>query len=459
MTDLSVLSVLLNGTQTTSQRDTSAAKNGRTQFGDALLRFAEKNAAQNKKKKDLPPAELAAMMQTPTPNNQSVAPNKDESENLSVLNDKDVADAQAPTQTPLEQLSQILDDLAAEAGYENLDDMLQNPRASDEEGVDELSLLTELIARLSLDSPQDIIAAARAVLGVDETQAGQMAEINDSDPETEAMIQALKRLLENETGSQQETEVRSALWRLSHLEEDSPPEVEMTTENDVVATLALDDVSGELDTQLLNGESETAAEGMPEDSDGDRVRTSSADAPVDHSFAAHLNREAPVVTEAPPPAESVQPHAVNQQIVQAVKLGQEQGVTSMKLLLNPEFLGPISIVLSMSSEGLKAHITAENGQAHSLLASQIQELTDRMKNAGIDMQSIEVTQSEINWDYSRGGQEQRNGEPQTPYQAPVRRALQMAALNTVLTPQTQVYEMAAVSASADLLDGGVEYFA
>ncbi|MCL2082091.1 MAG: flagellar hook-length control protein FliK [Oscillospiraceae bacterium] len=91
-----------------------------------------------------------------------------------------------------------------------------------------------------------------------------------------------------------------------------------------------------------------------------------------------------------------------EQVVQDAALWKTGEGTALTLELSPRFLGKISILLmTAAGGGVTAHIKAENESVRAILASETETLRASLKDSGINMEDIEVSDSDISWDFSR----------------------------------------------------------
>ncbi|MCL2002688.1 MAG: flagellar hook-length control protein FliK [Oscillospiraceae bacterium] len=85
-------------------------------------------------------------------------------------------------------------------------------------------------------------------------------------------------------------------------------------------------------------------------------------------------------------------------------------VSMLQMELNPKFLGKIQLVIESTAEGITAKLKSDNGAVRSLLNEHIADLRNSLKEAGINMRDIEVTESRIGTELSDRRREQRGTE-------------------------------------------------
>lgn len=94
------------------------------------------------------------------------------------------------------------------------------------------------------------------------------------------------------------------------------------------------------------------------------------------------------------------------QISDAVRQAYDTGRTEVKIHLNPEELGPISIKIVSQNGVFSVQISADNRSTGQLIASSMHELTQSMQDRGITMDKAEVSYAGSTLDASTGGQQQ-----------------------------------------------------
>lgn len=114
-----------------------------------------------------------------------------------------------------------------------------------------------------------------------------------------------------------------------------------------------------------------------------------------------------------PVIQRVSVSSVLDQIAESAALSRSEGVSKLELQLSPEFLGKISVVLTASEDGMTASIKSGSEATRNLLAENITALQNTLRDMGINMKGIEVTQPGIGWDFARDpqGRQSRNPDP------------------------------------------------
>ena len=77
-------------------------------------------------------------------------------------------------------------------------------------------------------------------------------------------------------------------------------------------------------------------------------------------------------------------------IADKIVLRQTEGKNEFDVSLKPSFLGKLSIKLTMESDGIKAHIKAADQYVKGLISEQLPELSQALKEKGVNMSHIEV---------------------------------------------------------------------
>jgi flagellar hook-length control protein FliK len=82
------------------------------------------------------------------------------------------------------------------------------------------------------------------------------------------------------------------------------------------------------------------------------------------------------------------------------QMTQTREVSTLQVELNPKFLGKIQLVIEAGAEGMTAKLRSENGTVRSLLNEHIADLRNTLREAGINMKDIEVTESRVGTELS-----------------------------------------------------------
>jgi len=117
------------------------------------------------------------------------------------------------------------------------------------------------------------------------------------------------------------------------------------------------------------------------------------------------------------PAREAMTRSILDQIAQHAAR-QTGNVQTLSIELAPKFLGKISLVLTAAADGIVAKIRSESDAVRSLLSANLEALKLTLKDAGIHMKNIEVTEQNIGWDLARGqaGGMQWGSGPQNRYE-------------------------------------------
>jgi hypothetical protein len=79
----------------------------------------------------------------------------------------------------------------------------------------------------------------------------------------------------------------------------------------------------------------------------------------------------------------------------AAQAAKPQDISVLQMELHPKFLGRIQLVLEATVEGMTARLRSDNGAVRSLLNENLAELRNALRDAGINMKDVEVTESRI----------------------------------------------------------------
>ncbi len=90
------------------------------------------------------------------------------------------------------------------------------------------------------------------------------------------------------------------------------------------------------------------------------------------------------------------------QIVKAASMRSNSTMQEMEINLKPEFLGKITIVLSSTEEGIVATLRAASEQVRHALAANIGQLQSVLRESGINMKDISITDAGISSDLANG---------------------------------------------------------
>ena len=98
-------------------------------------------------------------------------------------------------------------------------------------------------------------------------------------------------------------------------------------------------------------------------------------------------------------------------IVESMSSQSTESSQEFTVALKPEHLGKLSIKLIMDSDGLKAHIKAADASVSGLIRSELNTLSDQLKEKGIQIRQIDVTYdtSALLSDTSQGNGRQYSG--------------------------------------------------
>jgi flagellar hook-length control protein FliK len=108
------------------------------------------------------------------------------------------------------------------------------------------------------------------------------------------------------------------------------------------------------------------------------------------------------LAESVPREPTVSPAHIIRQIVETTAFSQTGNISQIRLQLNPEFLGRINIVLTATPDGLTARVHAQSDAARDILSANLTQLQSELRQAGVNMKSIDVVQPGLTGQ-ARGG--------------------------------------------------------
>ena len=144
----------------------------------------------------------------------------------------------------------------------------------------------------------------------------------------------------------------------------------------------------------------------------DKKLETKTDRSVSHAPQAVTVRADRLETAEAPKAEAkVDTRVIIDQIVQSARMSAGNGTSQLEIQLRPAHLGKVSIVFTSGEEGVTAHIKASSDTTRAILNGGLGELMSGLKDMGVNMKNINVSEPEMSWDYTRGqGQHRFNGE-------------------------------------------------
>ena len=135
-----------------------------------------------------------------------------------------------------------------------------------------------------------------------------------------------------------------------------------------------------------------------------------------------------------------------EQIAENVKVNISQETTSMQMQLNPENLGKVYLEVSMKAGSIHAELAASNEAVRTALEAQVAELRESLNQAGLKVDSIEVTVAshEFERNLEQGQErEEQEGERQQEQSSSRRRNISMSSLDELSGLMTEEETLAA----------------
>ena len=99
-------------------------------------------------------------------------------------------------------------------------------------------------------------------------------------------------------------------------------------------------------------------------------------------------------------------------VIKTIKFMEINNIKDLIVKMNPKELGEITIKLTMESGIMKANILAQNKDTYNLLNHNIQDISDRLKNMDIKIQSLDINIYEDSTFFSKDSSEKNNNERQ-----------------------------------------------
>ena len=99
-------------------------------------------------------------------------------------------------------------------------------------------------------------------------------------------------------------------------------------------------------------------------------------------------------------------------IIKNIKFMEINNIKDLTVKMNPKELGEITIKLTMESGIMKANISAQNKDTFNLLNHNIQDISDKLKNMDIKIQSLDINIYEDSTFFNKDSNEKNNNERQ-----------------------------------------------
>lgn len=214
----------------------------------------------------------------------------------------------------------------------------------------------------------------------------------------------------SETMTQDQVKMQSS-------DEDAKTNVEVVREETVETTEDISKMQGdEAEDKDTNPQEQKQSEYQSENMDDHLMNTGD-----NHVFANNLNpnmMQTEAVTQ--PPVTPMYSQSVNQleiiqQIAEQVKVTVGTEKTSMEMQLNPENLGKVYLEVSTKQGNVNAQITAQNEAVREAIQAQIATLQDKLNQAGVKVDAIEVTVA--SHEFERNLEQDQNGKEQSENQS------------------------------------------
>lgn len=99
-------------------------------------------------------------------------------------------------------------------------------------------------------------------------------------------------------------------------------------------------------------------------------------------------------------------------VIKTIKFMEINNIKDLTVKMNPKELGEITIKLTMESGVMKANISAQNKETYNLLNQHIQDISDKLKNMDINIQSLDINIYEDSTFFSKDSNEKNSSGSQ-----------------------------------------------
>lgn len=109
---------------------------------------------------------------------------------------------------------------------------------------------------------------------------------------------------------------------------------------------------------------------------------------------------------------TVDKNSITVDVIKSIKFMEVNNMKDLIVKMNPKELGEITIKLTLESGVMKAVISAQNKDTYNLLNQNFQDITDRLKNMDIKIQSLDINIYEDSTFFNKNSNEKNNDETQ-----------------------------------------------
>jgi flagellar hook-length control protein FliK len=106
-------------------------------------------------------------------------------------------------------------------------------------------------------------------------------------------------------------------------------------------------------------------------------------------------------------AKQIMAERIIEQIISQTARAQDISVLTMEL--QPKFLGKIQLIIAATADGMTARLSSDNGATRSILNEHLAELKTALREAGITMKDVEVSETRVGTQLSDRHSQQDNG--------------------------------------------------
>jgi flagellar hook-length control protein FliK len=110
---------------------------------------------------------------------------------------------------------------------------------------------------------------------------------------------------------------------------------------------------------------------------------------------------------------TIDKNSVTVDVIKSIKFMEVNNMKNLTVKMDPKELGEITIKLTVESGILKAVISAQNKDTYNLLNQNIQDITDRLKNMDIKIQSLDINIYEDSTFFNKEFNKKNNNQKQT----------------------------------------------
>lgn len=326
---------------------------------------------------------------------------------LAELQSKLAALAEAKLQTEIPGLQQavgelkaflegILNELEADDGSSGkgiLPELMQKLEA----GIEETMPKLEAQKNTSAENIDYSAASAKT----DNTAEAAAADVNDSDKPVEADRQVKIEVKTEAQGTEKNTLKKAAGTGTEASESDIPEEEKA----------ALEGKTGKAAVESREGKNQNSESGAGKEAAGEgNTAAAKTNKPVNQDMAgitqgqpaAEANSEAITDQVEAPRTQTVSRAEIIDQIVKKAEIIHTGAQSEMRMQLEPENLGKLTLRIAVERGLITAKFTAESYEVKQVIESSFNELRDMLQEKGLEVQNFSVSVGQDNKEYNNG---------------------------------------------------------